>query len=86
MPSVEPGHRGNLSLAKNVNSAMDLECEDPNFKHVCKTEPTCNGKKNRVLCGSVTGTFEVQVIYKRGHRPHYTIWRVAGSTPLVQID
>jgi hypothetical protein len=83
---VKPGQRGNLSLAKNVNGAMDLECEDPNFKHVCETEPACNGKKSRVPYGSIIGTFEVQVIYKRGHRPHYTIWRTAGSTTLVQID
>jgi hypothetical protein len=39
------GHRGNLSLAENVNSSMDLECEDPNFKHVCATVLTCNGKQ-----------------------------------------
>jgi hypothetical protein len=42
---MKPEHRGNLSLAKNFNSTMDLECEDPNFKHLCATELTCNGKQ-----------------------------------------
>jgi len=42
---MKPEHTGNLSLAKNVNSTMDVECEDPNFKHLCATELPCNGKQ-----------------------------------------